>query len=83
MEPLNSHSKYNEPGRNLKFHVPSPLLRHFYEDRRKQSADRHPLKRVGTPEDIANLAAFLLGEEGSWITGQVIGVDGGMGALKI
>jgi 3-oxoacyl-[acyl-carrier protein] reductase len=53
------------------------------EDRRKQSADRHPLKRVGTPEDIANLAAFLLGEEGSWITGQVIGVDGGMGALKI
>lgn len=53
------------------------------EDRRNQSADRHPLKRVGTPEDIANLAQFLLGEESSWMTGQIIAVDGGMGALKI
>lgn len=53
------------------------------EDRRKQSADRHPLKRIGTPEDIANLASFLLGKDSAWITGQVIGVDGGIGALKL
>jgi hypothetical protein len=36
-----------------------------------------PLPRVGEVEDIAGLARFLLGDESSWITGQVINVDGG------
>lgn len=43
---------------------------------------RHPLGRVGNSEDISNLAAFLLQKENSWITGQIIGVDGGIGSLK-
>jgi len=43
---------------------------------------RHPLKRVGKPSDAASAAAFLLGEESSWITGQVIGVDGGMSTIQ-
>jgi NAD(P)-dependent dehydrogenase (short-subunit alcohol dehydrogenase family) len=46
------------------------------------SAQRHPLKRIGKPEDIASLACFLLGPEASWITGQVMHVDGGMSTLK-
>lgn len=37
-----------------------------------------PLKRLGTPEDVANTVAFLASEEASYITGQVINVDGGM-----
>lgn len=37
-----------------------------------------PLKRYGKPEDVANLAAFLSSEESSYLTGQVIFVDGGM-----
>jgi 3-oxoacyl-[acyl-carrier protein] reductase len=37
-----------------------------------------PLKRLGTPEDVANVVAFLASEEASYITGQVINVDGGM-----
>lgn len=41
----------------------------------------HPLKRLGQPQDAASLAAFLLGPQASWITGQVIGVDGGRGAI--
>lgn len=45
--------------------------------------ERHPLKRVGTPEDLANCTYFLLSEDSSWMTGQVIGLDGGMGALKL
>ncbi len=43
---------------------------------------RHPLGRVGESSDIANLTAFLLSPANSWITGQIIGVDGGMGSLK-
>ncbi|MHA8049792.1 SDR family NAD(P)-dependent oxidoreductase [Aquirufa sp. ROCK-SH2] len=43
---------------------------------------RHPLGRVGVAEDVSNLAAFLLQKENSWITGQIIGVDGGIGSLR-
>ena len=46
------------------------------------SGKRHPLGRVGESKDIANLTYFLLDPENSWITGQVMGVDGGMGKLK-
>jgi len=44
---------------------------------------RHPMKRVGNPEDIAHVAAFLLSDDSSWITGQVLGVDGGMSTLNV
>ena len=40
-------------------------------------AKQHPLKRIGEGMDSAALAKFLLSEESSWITGQIIGVDGG------
>ncbi len=46
------------------------------------NAQRHPLKRIGTTEDIANMAMFLLSEKASWITGQIIHVDGGMSSIK-
>jgi 3-oxoacyl-[acyl-carrier protein] reductase len=42
----------------------------------------HPLGRIGEPNDISGLAALLLAEESGWITGQVFGVDGGLGTLK-
>lgn len=46
-------------------------------------ADMHPLRRLGTAEDSALLAAFLLSNDASWITGQVIGVDGGRATLRV
>ncbi|MFN0175840.1 MAG: SDR family NAD(P)-dependent oxidoreductase [Saprospiraceae bacterium] len=52
------------------------------EQKREANALRHPLKRIGTPEDIANMAAFLLSEKSAWITGQILHVDGGMANLK-
>lgn len=51
--------------------------------KKEKMGERHPLKRVGTAEDIANLACFLLEDKSSWITGQVIGVDGGLSTLNI
>ncbi len=53
------------------------------EDIRKASADRHPLKRVGAPQEIAGLAKYLLSDGGSWITGQVFHVDGGMSSIRV
>ncbi len=52
------------------------------EQKKEANAQRHPLKRIGSAEDIANMAAFLLSEKASWITGQILHVDGGMSSLK-
>ncbi len=53
-------------------------------DKKREMMDaRHPLKRVGNAKDIANIAAFLLSDESSWITGQILGVDGGMSTLNV
>jgi 3-oxoacyl-[acyl-carrier protein] reductase len=48
------------------------------EDVRKEWADKIPLKRGGTPEDVANVCLFLASELSSYVTGQVISVCGGM-----
>jgi NAD(P)-dependent dehydrogenase (short-subunit alcohol dehydrogenase family) len=53
------------------------------DEKKDANAQRHPLKKIGKPEDLANLASFLLSEKSSWITGQVIHVDGGMSSLKV
>ena len=45
-------------------------------------AKAHPLKRLGEGNDSASLAKFLLSEESSWMTGQIIGVDGGRSTLS-
>jgi NAD(P)-dependent dehydrogenase (short-subunit alcohol dehydrogenase family) len=52
------------------------------EEKRLAGVKRHPLGRVGTPHDTAAAAIFLLAPESGWITGQIIGVDGGMGSLR-
>jgi len=47
------------------------------------SNKRHPIGRVGQPAEVAALAALLLSEHGSWMTGQVLHLDGGMGQLRL
>jgi len=46
-------------------------------------AQRHPLKRLGNPSDLAHAISFLLGDDSAWMTGQTLAVDGGMGKLKV
>ena len=52
------------------------------EQKREANAQRHPLKRIGTAKDIAELAEFLISEKAGWITGQILHVDGGFSSLK-
>jgi 3-oxoacyl-[acyl-carrier protein] reductase len=51
-------------------------------EKQEAAAKRHPLGRYGKPSDIAAAISFLLNDESSWITGQVLGIDGGMGNLR-
>ena len=53
------------------------------EEKKAANALRHPLKKIGTAADIANMASFLLSDKASWITGQIMHVDGGMSTVKV
>jgi NAD(P)-dependent dehydrogenase (short-subunit alcohol dehydrogenase family) len=50
----------------------------LYDGREEQVASAYPLKRLGVPEDIGSVAAFLLSDDAAWLTGQLIVVDGGV-----
>ena len=49
----------------------------------ERSAERHPMKKVGDPKDIASMAEFLLSNHSAWITGQVFHIDGGLSTLNL
>jgi NAD(P)-dependent dehydrogenase (short-subunit alcohol dehydrogenase family) len=53
------------------------------DEKKEASNRRHPIGRYGTAQDVANAAMFLLGDESSWVTGQILGIDGGMGSIKM
>jgi NAD(P)-dependent dehydrogenase (short-subunit alcohol dehydrogenase family) len=63
----------------------TPLAEKLLSNPEKIEANgqRHPMKRIGEAEDLAEMAAFLLSEKSSWITGQILHVDGGLSSLKV
>lgn len=65
--------------------VDTPLAGRLLSNDKKieMMSQRHPLKRVGKASDIANIASFLLSDDSTWMTGQIVGVDGGMSTLNI
>jgi NAD(P)-dependent dehydrogenase (short-subunit alcohol dehydrogenase family) len=62
----------------------TPLVKMLLSSPEKIDASnkRHPLGRIGTSADITAAAKLLLSDEGSWITGQILHIDGGIGNLK-
>lgn len=52
------------------------------EEKILKMGERHPLKRIGEAYDIANMVEFLLSEKSSWMTGQILGVDGGLSSIN-
>ena len=62
----------------------TPLADRFLNNEAKmeKSAQRHPLKRVGEADDIAAMTRFLLSDDSRWMTGQILGLDGGMSTLN-
>ena len=63
--------------------VDTPLANRFLNNETKvqKSAEKHPLNRVGNKEDIAEMISFLLSDKSSWMTGQILNVDGGLSTI--
>ena len=65
--------------------VDTPLASRLLNNEKKVEmiADKHPLKRIGNADELASAVSFLLDEKNSWITGQILGVDGGKSSLSV
>ena len=65
--------------------VNTPLANKFLntEEKIEKAAARHPLNKIGTAKEIAQLTQYLLDEKSKWITGQIINIDGGISSVKV
>jgi 3-oxoacyl-[acyl-carrier protein] reductase len=61
-------------------YIDTDMVKELPGELRSRIQSMIPLGRLGTAEDVAGMVAFLCGEEANYITGQIIGIDGGLGA---
>lgn len=61
--------------------IKTDFAKALYEHDEQGVANRYPMKRLGVPKDTSKLAAFLLSDDASWITGQTVVIDGGITAM--
>ena len=52
------------------------------EEKKKANAERHPLKKIGSTNDIAEAVSYLLTDKSDWMTGQILHIDGGMSSIR-
>jgi len=64
--------------------VRTPLTQKIWGNPKSAEASQamHALGRLGEPDDVASLITWLLDPTNSWVTGQIIGVDGGLGSVR-
>jgi NAD(P)-dependent dehydrogenase (short-subunit alcohol dehydrogenase family) len=64
--------------------VRTPMTQRIWDNPKSAEASQamHALGRLGEPDDVASLITWLLDPANSWVTGQVVGVDGGLGSLR-
>ena len=62
----------------------TPLASKFLNTSQKIEAQsaKNPLNKIGEPQDIANMVEFLLSSKASWVTGQIMHIDGGFSTIK-
>ena len=65
--------------------VNTPLANKFLntEEKIEKAAARHPMNKIGTAKEIAQLTQYLLDDKSKWITGQIINIDGGISSVKV
>ena len=61
--------------------IETAMTRKLGEDRHKKLAEAIPMRRLGTPEDVAVCVAFLASDEAGYVTGQTLHVNGGMAMI--
>jgi 3-oxoacyl-[acyl-carrier protein] reductase len=57
--------------------IDTPMMKYWDEKKRREASESLPVRRLGTPEDVAAAVAFLASDEAAFITGQIINIDGG------
>ena len=53
------------------------------DEKKQANAERHPLKKIGTSENLAEVVEFLLSEKSQWMSGQIMAIDGGISTLRV
>ncbi len=78
--PMNENSRPTRNNSILNYIMSNSIIQKYFQHKVKLWEEVIPLKKVGDPKDIANMALFLASDKSNWITGSIFNVDGGLTA---